>query len=138
MKPKYTYRIEADILDRGWLTLVGEQDGSLEYMRGRFAGFKEGGSPRPAFRLVRIDPNNPAAPKVLEEVGERKTLSVGMIPQACGFQWSAYAHAAANALRVASADVRHASRRNDLYQGHSERFAEIADEVDALCRLVQP
>ena len=132
-KPKYEYRIEADILGRGWQTLVGEQDGSLEYMRGRFVGFRESGSPRPAFRLVRIDPSNPAAePKVLDETKARTELSVGMLPQACGFQWEAYARAAARALRVAASDVR-AAARHGQYAGHSEKFAALADEVEALC-----
>lgn len=29
-RPKYDYRIEADLFGKGWQTLVGEQDGSLE------------------------------------------------------------------------------------------------------------
>lgn len=132
-RPKYDYRIEADLFGKGWQTLVGEQDGSLEYMRGRFAGFRESGGPRPAFRLVRVDPSNPAAePKVLEEAKERTELSVGMLPQAFGFQWATYASAAARALRVAAQDVRHAARHNPDLSEHQRKLDNLAAEVDAL------
>lgn len=133
-RPKYLYRIEADLLGRGWRTLVGEQDGSLEYMRGRFDGYRHGASPRPAFRLVRIDPADPNNPKVLDELKERTDLDVGMVPQAFGYQWPAYANAAARALRVAATDARAASRRDDAATARSERFDSLADEVDALVR----
>lgn len=132
-KPKYTYRIEADFMGRGWRTLVGEQDGSLEYMRGRFDGFRGGGSPCPAFRLVRFDPADPnTTPKVLDETKERTELSVGMLPQAFGFQWGAYASAAAKALRTAAYDVRSAARNNPDLQAHEARLNALAAEVDAL------
>ena len=133
-RPKYQYRIEADLFGRGWRTLVGEQDGSLEYMRGRFDGFRDGGSPCPALRLVRIDPADPTVSKVLDEHKARTDLSVGMVPQAFGYQWPAYANAAARALRIASADARAASRRDDAAAARSERFNTLADEVDALVR----
>ena len=132
-KPKYTYRIEADLWGRGWRTLVGEQDGSLEYMRGRFDGFRDGGSPCPAFRLVRFDPAAPTtAPKVLDETIERTELSVGMLPQAFGYQWCAYASAAAKALRTAAYDVRHAARNNPDLSEHQVKLHALADTVDAL------
>lgn len=133
-KPKYLYRIEADFRGRGWHTLVGEQDGSLEYMRGRFDGFRSGEGPCPAFRLVRFDPADPTAPepKVLDETKERTDLSVGVLPQALGYQWGTYASAAARALRTAAYDVRHAARHNpDLFE-HQAKLDNLAAEVDAL------
>jgi hypothetical protein len=132
-KPKYLYRIEADLFGNGWRTLVGEQDGSLEYMRGRFDGFRESGGPRPAFRLVRFDPADPTAePKVLDETKARSDLDVGMLPQAFGFQWGTYASAAAKALRTAAYDVRSAARNNPDLQDHEARLNALAAEVDAL------
>jgi hypothetical protein len=134
-KPKYLYRIEAELFGNGWRTIIGEQYGSLEYMRGRFAGFRESGGPRPAFRLVRFDPADPTAePKVLDETKERTDLSVGMLPQAFGYQWSAYASAAARALRTAAYDVRHAARRNPDLSKHQAELERLADEVEALIR----
>ena len=134
-KPKYLYRIEADLFGNGWRTLIGEQDGSLEYMRGRFAGFRESGGPHPAFRLVRVDPADPtAAPKLLDEVVERTDLSVGMLPQAFGYQWGTYASAAARALRTAARDVRHAARHNPDLSEHQAKLNALADAVDALVK----
>lgn len=93
--PKYLYCIEAKLFDDRWTTVVGEQDGSLEYMRGRFDGFRERGGPQPAFRLVRIKPSDDSAEvKVLYEIHEKTELSVGAMPQTVGFQWSRYASAA--------------------------------------------
>lgn len=131
-RPRYVYRIESDLFGNGWRTLVGEQDGSLEYMRGRFSGFRESGGPRPAFRLVRIDPADPTNMKVIDEQAARTELSVGIVPQASGYQWPAYANAAARALRVASADARAAARRDGTAIARSERFARLADELEAM------
>lgn len=137
-KPKYLYRIDAyfpvpEEVGDGWRTLVGEQDGSLEYMRGRFDGFRNGSSPSPAFRLVRFDPADPSMPpKVLDDTKARTELSVGMLPQAFGYQWSTYASAAARALRTAAYDVRHAARNDPDLSEHQAKLNALADAVDAL------
>ncbi len=132
-RPRYVYRIESDLFGNGRRTLVGEQDGSLEYMRGRFSGFRGSEGPHPAFRLVRIDPADPnAEPKVLDEVKENKELSVGMLPQAFGYQWGIYASAAAKALRKAAQDVRHAARHNPDLSEHQAMLTALADYIDSL------
>lgn len=131
--PKYLYCIEAKLFDDRWSTVVGEQDGSLEYMRGRFDGFRERGGPQPAFRLVRIKPSDDSAEvKVLYEIHEKTELSVGAMPQTVGFQWSRYASAAADALYTAAHDVRYAARNNPELQQHHEKLMAIASEVERL------
>ncbi len=131
-KTKYTYRIEANILGRGWQVLFGAQDGSLEYMRGRFAGFREGSSPCPAFRLVRVDPEDPSALKILDETRERTELSMGLMPQAFGSQWPTYASAAARALEYASKDAGVAFRRGDKPTHISDRLMALSKAVRSL------
>jgi hypothetical protein len=131
--PKYLYCIEAKLSDNRWTTVVGEQDGSLEYMRGRFDAFRERPGPQPAFRLLRMNVKDASAgAKVLYEIHEKTELSVGAMPQTVGFQWSRYASAAADALHTAAHDVRYAARNNPELQQHHEKLIALASEVERL------
>ena len=102
-------------------------------MRGRFDGFRNGPSPRPPFRLIRLNSADPfAEPQVLEETKFNSELSLKMIPQGFGFQWKPYARAAAKALRTAAHDVHHAACNNPDLQEHQVRLNNLATEVEAL------
>jgi hypothetical protein len=131
LKPKYQYCIEVNLHGRGWYRLFGKQDGSLEYMRGRFAEIREGSGPRSAYRLVRVNPSDEQAePKVLDELGELSTLSLGMQVSG-GYKWFVHAKGCVDALRKASFDVR---RDPDAHPDHAEKFLTLASEVEALLK----
>lgn len=118
-RAKYSYAIEAK-WQGDWRPIFGEQDGSLEYMRGRMATMREYPGPRSAYRLVRSDG------KVLEEVSALTELSYGMLPQGFGYQWSGIAAAAHTALLHAAWDARH--RNADA----SIRLQHLAEQLNAL------
>lgn len=129
MKPKYQYCIEVNLHGRGWYRLFGQQDGSLEYMRGRFAALREGYGPRPAYRLVRVNPSDEQAePKVLEELGELHTLALGM-QVGGGYKWRLYAKGCVDALRKAALDAKHDP---DAHPDHEGKFLTYASEIEAL------
>ncbi len=131
---KFLYRIEVKPPGKDWGLIFGEQDSSREYMRGRFTGFRDKPGPRLAYRLVKVDPANPAEVKVLEVAPERTELSVGLMPQSLGHQWASYASAAARALRVAAMDVKHAARNNPALQGNDILLEALATEAEALVK----
>ena len=132
MKPKYQYCIEVNLHNRGWYRLFGQQDGSLDYMRGRFAALREGYGPRPAYRLVRVDPaNEQAEPKVLDALEALHTLSLGM-QVGGGYKWPAYANGCVTALRKAALD---AKRDPNAHPEHAEKFLAWASESEALIQV---
>jgi hypothetical protein len=131
---KYVYRIEVR-LERGWVKVVGEQDSSLEYMRGRLDGLRDLGTPHSGYRLVRMDPSNPSAePKVLKEVEPRLDMAV-MAPAGLGHRWQPFAGAAARALRKAAEDVVCAARNEPERLGeHKAKLLALAEAVEALLK----
>jgi hypothetical protein len=130
---KYLYQIEACLPNKGWTSLFGEQDSSLAYMQGRFAGFRALPGPRRAFRLIRVNPASPSdPPKVLDEVSELKDLSLGWMPAAYRHRWGHYVMASVRALRVAALDVDQAARNDPALSGYDTRLKAMAAELEAL------
>lgn len=129
LKPKYQYCIEVNLHGRGWYRLFGQQDGSLEYMRGRFAALREGYGPRSAYRLVRVNlSDEQAEPKVLDELEELRTLALGM-QVGGGYKWRIYAKGCVDALRKAALGAKHDP---EAHPDHEGKFLAWASEIEAL------
>lgn len=139
---KYIYQIQMKAPSDGrlqhlfrsgpWLTLGGFSDTRLMYAEGYIRATREHG-PCPGLRIIRLDFPSLTLSKVMQESPEVDWISVGMMPQAFGFQWPYYLSAIEKALRTAYADIKH----DDVGKEHAEAIAKMYLQLNEINEKVR-
>jgi hypothetical protein len=126
-----TYCIEVLLPSGSWREIC--RDSSKSYIEGRFEGFRSGEGPRPACRVVRLQPGYSAT--VVDRAPEKSDLSLGMVvgTDMSGFRMRAIIRA----LRVTISELELGSGRRLLPPDSLDILRSCTENLESVLESLQ-